>query len=55
MVLATTLGVLAAQPLGPVIQEKVTTSPNLAGVRIDAISHNKIGNMTVHRVLLGEA
>lgn len=54
MMLATTLAVLAAQPLGPIIQEKVTTSPDLAGVRIGGISRQKLGRMTVHRVLLEE-
>lgn len=55
MLLATTLAVLAAQPLGPIIQEKFTTSPNLAGVRVGGISQNTLGKMTVHRVLLEEA
>jgi uncharacterized protein YqhQ len=54
MMLATTLAVLVAQPLGPIIQEKVTTSPELAGVRIAGISRQKLGKMTVHRVLLEE-
>lgn len=54
MMLATTLAVLAAQPLGPVIQERITTSPDLAGVRIASINRQKLGKMTVHRVLLEE-
>lgn len=54
MMLATTLAVLAAQPLGPIIQERVTTSPDLAGVRITDISQQKLGKMTVHRVVLEE-
>ncbi|MFQ5856556.1 MAG: DUF6391 domain-containing protein [Anaerolineae bacterium] len=52
ILLATTLAVLAAQPLGPIIQEKVTTSPILDGVKIADISKQKLGRMTVHRVLL---
>lgn len=52
MFLATTLAVLAAQPLGPIIQEKVTTSSLLDGVRIADISRHKLGKITVHRVLL---
>lgn len=52
MLLATTVAVLAAQPLGPVIQQKVTTSPNLDGVKITGISRQKLGRVTVHRVLL---
>jgi hypothetical protein len=55
MVLATTLAVLAAQPLGPMIQEKVTTSPKLDGVRIGDITRGQMGKMTVHRVLLDDA
>lgn len=54
MLLATTLAVLVAQPLGRIIQEKVTASPNLAGVRIADIRRQKLGKMTVHRVLLEE-
>lgn len=55
MVLATTLAVLAAQPLGPMIQEKVTTSPELEGVAVGDITRGKMGSMTVHRVLLEDA
>lgn len=55
IILATTLAVLAAQPLGPIIQEKITTSPRLKGVRVSGISRGKFGKMTVHRVLLEEA
>jgi hypothetical protein len=52
MILATTLAVLAAQPLGLVVQEKVTTSPKQDGVRIAGIRREKLGKMTIHRVLL---
>ncbi|RME49412.1 MAG: hypothetical protein D6791_00850 [Chloroflexi bacterium] len=52
MLLATTAAVLAAQPLGPIIQEKITTSPELAGVRVADIRRQQLGKMTVHRVLL---
>lgn len=55
MILATTLAVLAAQPLGPLIQKKITTSPDLKGVRIADIRRQKVGKMTVHRVLLEDA
>lgn len=55
MILATTLAVLAAQPLGPMIQEKVTTSPELEGVSVGDITRSKMGSMTVHRVLLEDA
>lgn len=55
MVLATTLAVLAAQPLGPMIQEKVTTSPELEGVTVGDITSGKMGSMMVHRVLLEDA
>lgn len=54
MLLATTLAVLAAQPLGPLIQEKITTSPDLDGVKIDEVTREKFGKVTVHRILLEE-
>lgn len=54
MLLATTLAVLAAQPLGPVVQERVTTSPDLQGVRVKDVIRQSAGGMTVHRVLLEE-
>ncbi len=54
ILLATTLAVLAAQPLGPVVQERVTTSPNLVGVRVKDVIRQSVGRVTVHRVLLEE-
>ncbi len=54
ILLATTLAVLAAQPLGPVVQERITTSPNLRGVRIKDVIRQSAGQVTVHRVLLEE-
>lgn len=52
MFLATTLAVLAAQPLGPLIQEHVTTSADLRGVRVKDVIRQTVGRVTVHRVLL---
>lgn len=55
ILLATTLAVLAAQPLGPVVQERVTTSPDLQGVRVKDVIRQGMGRITVHRVLLEES
>ena len=54
LLLATTLAVLAAQPLGPVVQERITTSADLHGVRVKDVIRQSAGRMTVHRVLLEE-
>jgi len=54
MLLATTLAVLAAQPLGPLVQERITTSPDLRGIRLKDVIRHSAGRVTVHRVLLEE-
>jgi hypothetical protein len=46
-----TLGVFVAQPLGPLLQARVTTSPELQGVRLLHIERSQRGSVTVHRVL----
>jgi hypothetical protein len=46
-----TLGVMIAQPLGPFIQSRVTTSPASAGLRVKNIEKVKRGEMPVHRIL----
>lgn len=50
--LATTAAVLLAQPLGPVIQERVTTTPDLAGVRIKDVIPQRLGKVIAHRVVM---
>jgi hypothetical protein len=48
--LATTVALLAAQPLGYVLQERITTSPDVLKVRLRKISRQHMGRLTVHRV-----
>lgn len=50
MILATTGALLLAQPLGPIVQEKLTTSPNQLGVRIKGVKRQQFGKMVVHKV-----
>lgn len=54
VVLAATAAILLAQPLGAYLQQKVTTSPDLQGVRITGISRQERGNMIVHHVKTGQ-
>jgi hypothetical protein len=49
-ILASTVAVTASQWLGPALQRYVTTSPNLQGVAISAISARSIGPLTIHEV-----
>ncbi len=50
MITAATLAALVAQPLGLIMQSKVTTSSAVAGTRITAISHHQRGNLIIHRI-----
>ena len=52
VLLATTVAVLVAQPLGQVIQREVSTAPNLQGVRIAGIGRRESGRMVAHQILL---
>ena len=46
-----TLGMILAQPLGPMLQERVTTSPDPRGMRVTSIQREQRGSMPVHRIL----
>jgi len=46
-----TLGLILGQPLGPVIQEQVTTSGDPAGMTIVDIFPVKFGRFSMHRVI----
>lgn len=50
MILATTAAMLLAQPLGPIVQERLTTSPNQLGVRIKGVKRQQFGKVIVHKV-----
>lgn len=51
-ILAATLAVIIAQPLGLLVQERVTTSPDAAGLTIGRVSQRAVGSLTVHKVQL---
>ncbi len=46
-----TLGFIAAQPLGPKVQEKVTTSADLRSLTIVDIFPIRFGRLSIHQVL----
>jgi hypothetical protein len=53
LLLATTLGVVAAQPLGLEVQARLTTSTQLEGVAIKKIIRQEMGRVVVHKVEVG--
>ena len=54
IVLAATLAVIAAQPLGLALQKHVTTLPDVGGVTIGEITRLRRGQVVVHHVCLGQ-
>ncbi|MFN8532851.1 MAG: DUF6391 domain-containing protein [Dehalococcoidia bacterium] len=52
-ILAATVAVLFARPLGHLVQRHVTTSPRLGGLKIRRILRTGRGPWTVHRVEIG--
>ena len=46
-----TLGMIAAQPLGPLLQARVTTAAVPRGMRVVAVRREQRGDMPVHRIL----
>jgi hypothetical protein len=51
-ILAATFAVIIAQPLGLLIQERVTTSTDIAGLRVAEVTRQVVGRLIIHRVLL---
>jgi hypothetical protein len=51
-ILGATLALVAAVPLGRWIQEKVTTSPQVAGLRVADVVRLNSGPVTRHRVMI---
>lgn len=45
-----TLGMMVAQPLGPKVQQRVTTSPDTLGMEITRVERVKRGDVPMHRV-----
>jgi hypothetical protein len=54
VILAATIAVMAAQPLGPALQKHVTTLPEVEGVTIEGITRQERGRVVVHHVYLGQ-
>ncbi len=54
MMLATTGALLLAQPLGPLVQEKWTTSHNFGEAWLKDIKKRETRGMTIHRVEIGD-
>jgi hypothetical protein len=48
-----TLGLIAAQPLGPYLQANYTTDANIGGLKVKEIVISKRGNVSFHRFKLG--
>lgn len=46
-----TLGMMVAQPLGPKVQEHVTTSADMSGMEVVRIELSKRGDVHLHRVV----
>ena len=46
-----TLGFIASQPLGPIVQERVTTSPDPLGMSIVDVFPIRFGRFSMHRVV----
>lgn len=55
LLLAATVAVIAAQPLGLLVQERLTTSTDLEEVTIKGITRQKVGGMVIHKVELSPA
>ena len=53
--LAGTFAAVASRPLGLRVQRRVTTLPDVEGVRIERITLRRHGKHCVHRVLLADA
>ena len=51
-ILATTVAILLAQPLGKVVQERFTTDPDVQDVRITAVLRQQLGSLVAHQIVL---
>ncbi|HEX7555928.1 MAG TPA: DUF6391 domain-containing protein [Leptolinea sp.] len=49
-----TLGMVAAQPLGPFLQANYTTDANIENLKIKEITISKRGAVTIHRFKMGQ-
>lgn len=51
-IFATTLAVIVSQPLGLLVQERVTTLPDVSGLRISGVIQQELGRFIIHKVEL---
>jgi hypothetical protein len=49
-IVATTLAAFVSQPLGLMVQEKITTSPDVAGAHFKSVTKHKLGNFEYQHV-----
>ena len=54
VVLAATAAILVAQPLGGLVQSRITTTPNVNGIYIESIIRQERGGMITHHVKIAE-
>lgn len=54
VIMASTVAVLIAQPLGSLVQSKITTTPDVAQVRIEGVSRQERGGVVIHYVKIAE-
>ena len=45
------VGAAVSRPLGPVIQQKITTDANVGDMKIVEVRESLRGNLTAHRVI----
>ena len=50
-----TLATLIAQPLAHLIQERITTTPEVEDVYIDSVIRQEMGNLIGHKVVVGRS
>ena len=55
LLLAATVAVIAAQPLGLLVQERLTTSTELEEVTIEGVTRQEVGRAVIHKVELSPA
>jgi hypothetical protein len=53
MMLASTVGLLFAMPLGLSVQEHITTSAVVGAAAVLGVTRGRRGNLTMHRVKIG--
>jgi len=54
VILAATAAVLFAQPLGAIVQSKITTTSNVNGAFIAGITRQQCGGAIIHHVMISE-